>query len=185
MKYKIVLVLVAFSLLGCDDLDAFRSGEDDVFRGTVAGGKTGEEGSFIRSGFVAGTKLELTFDPDFNLQSEEASSAGTISTFAPMDGNPDKWSPGDFQNTPLDVIAPLAHDPLTQYTFPGGERIRNYVFSALFMEGSRSALVFVSLMEDKDIEARIIAPGVQSACASELKSTAELFGVFRLKRESR
>jgi len=187
MSYRIALGLFICIALGCDDLDDFRTGGDEVFRGTVAGGETGEEGSFIRRGFVAGTRLELTFNPDFSLQSDEAIVPGTISTFKPGGEDDDDEVAGDFQNTALDVISPLAHDPLTKYSFPGGGRIRNYIFSALYPEDARTrgAFVFVSLMEDKDIEVRIIAPRVQSACESDDALDRELFGVFRLKRESR
>lgn len=181
MSYRIFLGLFLCFALGCDDLDDFRTGPDEVFKGTVAGGETGDEGSFIRTGFAAGTRLELTFDPDFSLQSDKEILPGSISTFEPGVDDDEEV----FQETALDVISPLAHDALTQYTFPGGGRIRNYIFSALYSGGTRSAFIFVSLMEDKDIEVRIIAPRVESACESDSAPYRELFGVFRLKRVSR
>ncbi len=193
MSYRIVLGLFLCITLGCDDLDDFRTGKDEVFRGTVAGGETGDEGSFIRTGFAAGTRLELmSFDPDFSLQSDREITPGKISTFEPSEADDDDEIARYFKETPLDVINPLAHDPLTQYTFPGGGRIRNYIFSALYpfpeetdSGRTRSAFVFVSLMEDKDIEVRIIAPRVESACETDNAPDRELFGVFRLKRVSR
>jgi hypothetical protein len=185
MSYRIIVGLLVCIALGCDDLDDFRTGDDEVFQGIVAGSETGDEESFIRTGFVAGTRLELTFDPDFSLQSDEEIEPGTISTFEPTGEDGEDEVAGDFQNTALDVISPLAHDPLIKYSFPGGGRIRNYIFSVLYREGTRSAIVFISLMEDKDIEVRIIAPRVESACESDNAPSRELFGVFRLKRVSR
>jgi hypothetical protein len=185
MGYRILIGLFVCIALGCDDLDDFRTGPGEVFEGTVAGSETGDEGSFIRTGFVAGTRLELTFNPDFSLESDEEIDPGTISTFKPAGEDDDEEAAGDFQNTALDVISPLAHDPLMKYSFPGGGRIRNYIFSALYHGGTRSAFIFVSLMEDKDIEIRIIAPRVESACESDNAPNRELFGVFRLKRVSR
>ena len=185
MSYRMILGLVVCFALGCDDLDDFRTRDGEVFEGTVAGGETGDEASFIRTGFVAGTRLELTFNPDFSLQSDEEIDPGTISTFEPNRDDDDQEVAGDFQDTALDVIRPLAHDPLMKYSFPGGGRIRNYIFSALYRGGTRNAFVFVSLMEDKDIELRIIAPRVESACESDDAPDRELFGVFRLKRVSR
>jgi hypothetical protein len=165
------LLLTACVAVGCSDLDDFRTGPDEVFRGRVAGSETGNEAtSFIRSGFPSYTEMALTFDPD-RVDTEP----GTIST---VDTVRDR--PSHFRKTKLEPIEPLAHDPLTEYTFPGGGRIRNYLFGARLHDQPRSALVFVSLMEDGDIEVRVIAPATTLDNGETLD---ELFGVFRLELE--
>jgi hypothetical protein len=191
MTYRMLFVLFVLCALGCDDLSAFRTGKDKVFRGMIEGSDTGDEDggakSFIREGFVASTRLELTFDPDFSLELDSSTNEkrpGTISTFHPKSAQDKVEVQGDFQKTELEVIEPLSRDSLSRYTFPGGGRIRSYIFGVRFCDGARSALVFVSLMEDKDIEVRIIAPSVENVCASSGESNGSLFGVFRLKRES-
>ncbi len=180
--------LLALLASGCDDLDEFRTPEGEVFRGKIAGSETegktpadgngesdagsetrSEQGSFIRHGFASHTELTMTFDPAL-----VGTTPGTISTLDSVEGQP-----GHFDNTPLRPIEPLFHDPLTQYDFPGGGRVRNYIFAASFADETRSALVFVSLMKDGLIEVRLIAPRVRNA---EGEWQQELFGVFRLRR---
>lgn len=186
MFYRTLTLLFFCFGIGCDDLDDFQTGPDEVFRGTIAGNDVSDDESFIRSGFKADTTLELTFDPDFSLQSVESQHPGMISTFPPnRESEEGGDSAGRFQKTALDTIDPLSHDLLNHYTFPGGGRIRNYIFSATFEEQRRSAMVFVSLMENKDIEVRIIAPSTPMGCVSDSEPFEELYGVFRLKRESK
>lgn len=168
--YAVGLMAVA---LGCSDLDDFRTDGNEVFRGQIAGSEISESGDseppFIRSGFPSYTEMDLRFDP--HLVDTEP---GAITTRDTVD-----QSDGHFGNTALEPIRPLAHDPLTQYTFPGGGRVRNYIFGAHIADEPRSALVFISLMEDGDIEVRVIAP---SATSAQGEAIEELFGVFRLKR---
>ena len=81
---------------------------------------------------------------------------------------------------------------MSQYDFPGGGRIKNYIFGARFRSEdasaplgvARHAMVFVSLMESARVEARVIAPSV---LAEDGKSEAwpALFGVFMLEMRSR
>jgi len=174
MRTKRLTVAIALGgcLLACSDLGEFRTGEGEVFRGTVSGSETGDAGddsSFIRNGFPSYTQMELTFDP-----AKADSSPGRITTRDPGSG-----VAGHFDRTPLQAIRPLAHDPLTEYTFPGGGRLTNYIFGARMAGEPRSALVFVSLMEEGEIEVRVIAPG---AAACDGGTLDELFGVFRLKK---
>ncbi|MCA9580743.1 MAG: hypothetical protein KC416_03045 [Myxococcales bacterium] len=79
-----------------------------------------------------------------------------------------------FDTTPLEYIAPLEHDNLSLFDFPGGGRLRNYIFAATPLTGplqGRDPLVFVSLMENESVEVRVVVgPG-------------DYFGVFRLRRQ--
>ena len=172
MRRLLPILALALFWLACSDLDDYRTDEDEVFQGLIAGsatGDAGEDSSFIRSGFPSYTKMELTFDPD-----RVDSSPGVISTSDTVNK-----TAGHFNSARLEPIKPLSHDPLTYYTFPGGGRLFNYLFSARIADEPRSALVFLSLMEEGDIEVRVIAP---AATAEDGRQLDELFGVFRLKR---
>ena len=169
---------------GCDTLGEFRTGEGEVYRGQIAGVNDPEncpEGidcSFIRRGFPYGVVLDLTFDPD-----EQYADPGTISTSGEVCGP-------TFTDTPLLPIPPLAHDQLGLYDFPGGGRIRNYIFVARPETGplaGRDAMVFISLIRGGGIEARIVAgPGLEicdpSDCATIDAGGCDYFGVFSLGR---
>jgi hypothetical protein len=201
--------LVLGLALGCDDLDEFHTSSSDVFHGVVIGSgdqvtiddgegpepapTDGSDESFIRQGFESHTELELTFDPEL-ADTYLARDAGVGSTPAPgtlhtyrctADQNPCAASnqvQSYFDHAPLEVFAALPHDALSQYTFPGGGRIRNYIFGARFQTAGtpRHAMVFLSLMENGKIEVRILAPSVVDAAGAELY--ADLFGVFSLGR---
>jgi hypothetical protein len=165
-------------MLACEDLSEFGTNSKEVFQGRIVGGGNGasSKSSFIRSGFQSDLTMQLKFDPD-----ESEKSPGKISMFD-EEGNT-VW----FSKTRLDPIDPLFHDPLTQYTFPGAGRIRNYIFGVRVAGQPRSALFFISLMQDGTVEVRIIAPtvvasdgGVESVNGETLSL---LFGVFRLEKE--
>jgi hypothetical protein len=95
--------------------------------------------------------------------------------------------PGAFAHAQLRPIESLAHDALSQYSFPGGSRLRNYIFDARFesevngVTYARNAMVFLSLMEAGQIEVRVLSPAVLNADASE-EILPALFGVFVLER---
>lgn len=171
--------------LGCENLSEFQTGAGEVYHGEIAGVNDPEncpggiDCSFIRRGFPAGVTLDLTFDPD-----QQYEVPGTISTRGEDCG-------ATFDDTPLLAIVPLAHDQLGLYDFPGGGRIRNFIFVArpdAGPLGGRDAMVFISLMRGGDIEARIIAgPGAvicdPADCAELDTGDCDYFGVFTLKRE--
>jgi hypothetical protein len=163
----------------CDNLSEFRTDSKEVFEGAIVGSDPdNQQGSFIRSGFASHLNLRLTFDP---FKTEKA--PGTITLTDSKDQT--VW----FSKTPLDPIAPLLRDSLTQYTFPGAGRIRNYIFGARIAGQPRSALVFISLMEDDEIEVRIVAPAVPTADGHDMEQIDGnplelLFGLFRLKKVS-
>ena len=77
---------------------------------------------------------------------------------------------------------------MSQYTFPGGGRLRNYIFGLRFASDSdrgsvpRDAMIFVSLMESDQIEVRAIASSVLADDGLTERLPA-LFGVFSLQRE--
>jgi hypothetical protein len=164
-------------MLACEDLGEFRTDSREVFQGAIVGDVGPSNDSFIRSGFSSGLTMQLKFYPY-----ETENSPGSMSMFD-SEGNT-VW----FSKTRLDPIDPLLRDPLTQYTFPGAGRIRNYIFGARIAEQPRSALVFLSLMQDETIEARVIAPGVFTSDGKSYESVDGgtlnlLFGVFRLEKE--
>jgi hypothetical protein len=149
-------------VLGCDSYDRFRTGPERTFRGAVLG--EGEE-SFIRRGFAAGTMLDLSFDPDAIGRPE----VGTITTDAP-DGT------RLFEATPLESIAPLSHDLLSELSFPGAGRLETYLLLAHPSTGAlagREVMVFLSLLDTGEIEVRLIA-GIGD------EARGDVFGVFRL-----
>ena len=198
----IPLSLLMFSL-GCEDLDDFKTSRDQLYRGEVVGSDAQESmDSFIRRGFASHTQLELLhfnpnstgvqFTDDAGSQPRRRAGAGVLHSYVCPGG--DSSCPeseriaGPFQRAPLLAIDGLAHDTLSQYTFPGGGRLQNYIFSLRFTadtpEGSvaRDATIFVSLMETGRVEVRALAPRVMSDDGNSERLPA-LFGVFVLRRE--
>jgi len=193
--------LVACSTLtACDDLEAFRTGPDEVFYGDVIGSEPDvDTPSFIRRGFAPGTELEVTFDPSLavtftGLEGEGTSEpAGTLHSYRCPEEMPrcdeDDRTQGHFDHAELQPIPGLVHDALSQYDFPGGGRLKNFLFEARFVtddaDGSvqRHAMVFVSLMESGRMEVRVIAPPVVDD-DGETERQPALFGVFRLRKRT-
>jgi len=184
---------------GCDALSAYRTAPGEVYSGEVTGSDGGGSGpSFIRQGFVSHTRLDLTFDPTrasayIPPDSTKTSlpSAGTIDTYTcsveTSPCPPKDRTPGDFAQSKLEVIPNLTHDELSQYDFPGGGRLRNYIVFARFGSpstggvSSRTATAYVSLMENGGMEVRVIAPSVLEVDGKTELAPA-LFGVFTLRR---
>jgi hypothetical protein len=178
-------ICVLIASFGCDTLGEFSTGESEVYRGEIAGVNDplncpdGIDCSFIRRGFPSGVTLDLTFDPE-----QQYENPGTISTSG-EDCGP------TFVDTPLLPIPPLAHDQLGLYEFPGGGRIRNYMFIARPDAGplaGRDAMVFLSLLRGGNIEVRVIAgPGLvicdPADCGAIDAGQCDYFGVFGLYRE--
>ncbi|WP_236514709.1 hypothetical protein [Sandaracinus amylolyticus] len=162
-------MLCVLALSACDDLSRFRTDGNSLYRGDVVG----DEGeSFLRRGFAPGTSLELEFDPT----TPDVPQPGTITS------SPDPTS-GErvFDATPLRSIAPLQHDLLSEYDFPGGGRVRNYLYVVRPESGplaGRDAMAFVSLLDDGGVEVRIIAGAGDEA-------SGDHFGLFRMRRVDR
>lgn len=173
----------------CDELGEFRTEPGEVFEGRVIG--DGADAAFIRSGFPAGTRLALTFDPAKAVPAEEDSEpAGRITTFTCSSDacEDDDRSAGSFNDAALEPIPQLSHDALGVYELPGSNRLRNYMFGARFVSGEglfavpRSAMVFLSLLENGKIEARVIAPSVLGGPTGTAVIHEAMFGVFTLGR---
>lgn len=158
------LVFASALFAACDGYDRFRTGPDrGVFRGVVLGEA---EASFIRRGFPAGTTLELSFDPD----AVQRPVAGEITVTAP---NGTRF----FDAVALETIAPLAHDLLSELTFPGAGRLATFLLLARPNAGplaGREAVVFLSLLDTGEVEVRIIAGTGDEA-------RGDVFGVFPLR----
>lgn len=161
MRNLSAIVLIASAAAGCTELDSYAG----TYQGTIVG-SDGE--SFIRRGFPAGTRLVLgDFDPP------PASAGVSVATLDVRHGT-DVLMVGT-----LELIAPLEHDQLSQYDFPGGGRIRNFIFAVEPTEGAfvdREAMAFVSLMDNDEIEVRIISGKGDEAAG-------DLFGLFILGRQ--
>jgi hypothetical protein len=185
------------ALVGCEDIESFRTRPGEVFHGEVIGSdRAGAAPSFIREGFESHTEMELTFDPEAAATIADAGAAGPppIGTLHTYQCPPDtdlcaerRRTSGHFDHAPLESIRQLATDVLSQYDFPGGGRLRNYIFGARFestVEAQvhrRNAMVFVSLMENGRMEVRVIAASVLDGTGAEL--APPLFGVFTLERK--
>ncbi|MBX3246954.1 MAG: hypothetical protein KF901_07220 [Myxococcales bacterium] len=182
MRWTLALMMV--TLLGCEDLSSWQLADEEVFRGAVLGNDDPDcpagGCSFIRRGFAPGTTIELELDPT------HTSRPGTISTRG------ERCEP-TFDAEPLLPIAALAHDHLSLYDFPGGRRMRSYIYALEPTRGplaGRGAMAFVSLMRNGDVEVRIIAGDGADDCApmdceAFASGRCDYFGVFRLRPELR
>jgi hypothetical protein len=186
-------------VLGCDALQGFRTAPGEVFSGEVIGSDSqASHPSFIRQGFDSHTEMDLTFDPALAAAADNDKTkqvklkpAGTIDTYVcPTKSDfcaASQRVPGHFRHSKLEVIPNLTHDALSQYDFPGGGRLRNYILMARFDSTAanatlpRSATVFLSLMENGGMEARVIAPSVLDT-DGQTELEPALFGVFPLGR---
>ena len=167
--------LLACAASACGDLRDFRG----TYRAEIV------EGNFVRSCFRSGTRATLRFDPDQAVVGRDAG-ASTPNTLTIDDGT--------FQDTPLEPIRSLPHDPLSQLDFPGPQRLRSYMLLARPSTGplaGRDALVVISLLASEGLEVRVIARSADGAagCPDEPEGAApdpgarrEYFGLFRMNR---
>jgi hypothetical protein len=178
----LALALVCVGALGCDDLKEFEGTRSNVIVG----------GNFVRSCFKERTELTLTFDPSLISTSAEVDAGLPPNTISTDDGT--------FQNTRLEAISRLPHDPLSELDFPGPQRLRNYVLLARPDSGplaGRDALVVVSLLASDTVEVRVIARSADgvTSCPSDVEaadagpvvplasvSRREYFGLWRLRK---
>ena len=164
MLRALMLSLLLSLSLGCESYERFRADGATVFRGSVYGDG---EASFVRRGFPAACVAEVIFDPD----AAQRVTAGSITVTTPDDVR-------ILDTVMLETIQPLAHDMLSEYSFPGAGRIQNFLFLARPTEGpltGREVMVFLSLMESGEMELRVIA-------GTGDESRGDVFGVFRLRR---
>jgi len=190
------------ALAGCTDLDEFRTNPSTLFRGEVVGNDSDpDQSSFIRTGFASYTKMELDFDPYAAAPATDddggTSRPGNVHTYVcpPEHNDCDSadGTPGPFDHDWLEPIENLAHDSLSEYTFPGGGRVRNYIFNVRFdttldaeagTKAARNAMLFISLMDSGRIEVRAIAPSLLAPDGHTEQAPA-LFGFFVLDRQPR
>lgn len=153
---SVLLGAAVVLLTGCQTLGDYR--------GDYAGLVVGTDGdSFIRRGFPAGTRLTVRgFHPP-----GDGPVSGTLTT-----------APDPILNDAvLKTIAPLEHDQLSQYDFPGDNRLRNFMFAvtAQSAAGPREAMAFVSLLENGNLEVRVVSGSGDDE--------GDLFGLFVLDRK--
>lgn len=195
--YRLLALTCVLALCACDELGEFRTADGEIFHGEVIGSTTKpDEASFIREGFVSHTEMDLTFDPALARTPAEHDGkprqpAGTLDTYVcPPDTDlcpKAQRKPGPFRRSALEPIERLSHDALSEYDFPGGGRLRNYILGAHFDSETssggtvdRHALVFLSLMENGAVEVRVLAGSMQEPDGDE--QLPALFGVFVLER---
>lgn len=163
-----IALAAVLTMAGCEDLSRFATDGESVFRGTVTGS---EPDSFIRRGFSPGTRMELRFNPQISAVPQP----GAITT------SPDPITlERVFDETPLESITALQHDLLSQYDFPGGGRVQNYIYLARPIGGplaGRDVMIFLSLLDDGSVELRVVAGTGEG-------SRRDHFGIFRLRKEA-
>lgn len=175
-----VLTAMVMVGAGCDDLDEFRTEPGTSrFEGCVVGSV---DDSFIRgaAGFEPGTWMKLSFDPEDTTRVMSRNQIWAEGVELPPMGAP---IPHEYFNaTTLRPIPTLSHDALSGYDFPGGGRIRNYVFVATPSAGplvGQHTMVFLSLMENGRIEVRVVHDAPVTGAEGERRG---YFGLFRLER---
>lgn len=175
------------------------------------GGVIGSDVSFIRRGFCPGSTLEIAFSPtipaDWNCPTIEGPFDAILNTHDAVH-TPESDA---FHCAPLRAIAPLEHDSLSSFTFPGGDRVLNTVYAVsrtdlptacadaasmctdvpatcFASSPGQDAFAFVSLMDDGTVEVRVLSGNGtddnESACSDgTLPVSRNLFGVFSLTCE--
>ncbi|MBK8172060.1 MAG: hypothetical protein IPK60_17185 [Sandaracinaceae bacterium] len=177
-----------------------------------SGGVIGSDVSFIRRGFCPGSTLEIAFAPNipaaWNCPPISGLFDAVISTH---DGTARPAESQAFHCAPLRVVAPLEHDSLSSFTFPGGNRVQSTIYSvsrtdlpnecsdapamcssvptSCFQSSpGQDAFAFVSLMEDGIVEVRLLSgngtDSDESGCGDISRPISpHLFGVFSLTCE--
>ncbi|MBC7173002.1 MAG: hypothetical protein H5U40_11260 [Polyangiaceae bacterium] len=185
MQRRATVLFLGLACAACTDLSSFRTGPEEAYAGRVVGidesGACDDGGpcSVFRRGFTAGTTLSMRFDPTL-----ARSAPGSITTSGQSCGSE------VFIDTPLLPIPALEEDQLALYDFPGGGRIRNYVFALAPTTGplaGRDAVAFVSLLRDGHVEVRILSGSgldecSQSECPRFASGDCDFFGVFRTSK---
>ena len=152
----------------------------DISRFSTESGKNAYCGkvidaSFVRAGVPAGTRMRLDLDADQLVTPDRPDKVpGLVWT--------DELSPGEsFVGAPLLVIPQLANDPLSTLSFGEG-RVKNALSVAML--GGSQVFVVVSLMQDGDVEVRLIrGTAAGSVPAGAPPTPSQIFGVFHLHKE--
>jgi hypothetical protein len=173
-------VIAAVACFGCTDLNDFRGS----YAGVVVGGIDEDDPdctdpagcSFIRRGFPAGMTLDLTgFVPP---PAEEA--IGMLTSTGYDTGGTEAFADPVSR---VRLMPVLEHDQLSLYDFPGAVRVRNYIFVAQSTAqgplAGENVMVFVSLIDEDEIEVRLVAG---ERPREGMTTIPEHFGLFRMKR---
>lgn len=155
---------VCLLLWGCTDVGSFTTSPGECYKGKIV------DAEFVRTGFNPDITLSLTLNTDS--LADGRGSAGMMWT-----------SDQTFIAATVSQMEELAHDSLSQFQFPGG-RIRNYLVYTMPTDGV-AAMVVISLMENQQVEVRVMRPEVDPCATTEDGEcdetvTEPLFGVFRL-----
>ena len=171
------LVAAGLALSGCRDNASKFSNTGDHYEGNIV------TGSFVRSGLQTDARMCIVLD---GARLQDA--PGTITT-----------SDGRFKNTPLRPIPQVWHDPLSTFSFGEG-RLQNLMYVATPTSSDASdVFVFVSLMEEGGVEARLVRGAPQADAGAPaatqdagdggdaggvvpLAPSSPVFGVFVLDR---
>lgn len=145
---------------GCADISSYRTADDEKYCGNVI------SAAMVRHGFEETAKMRLSLDTH-SLQQKP----GVLST-----------SDAVFDNAEMFALAQLQNDALSSLQFGEG-RTRNIVLGAQPTRGP-TALVVVSLMDDGNVEVRVVR-GAPPAASDQPQDQPDdgLFGVFPLKKE--
>jgi hypothetical protein len=167
---------IAFAIAGvvattaCSDISRFST---DPGKNSYCGKVT--DASFVRAGVPAGTRMRLELDADQLVTPDRPDDVpGHVWT--------DELSPGEqLTDAPLLVIPQLASDPLSTLGFGEG-RVKNAL--SLTMLNGAQLFVVVSLMQDGDVEVRLIrGTATANVPAGTPTTPSQIFGVFHLHKE--
>lgn len=148
------------AVAGCRDNARFSS-NGDHYEGKIV------KADFVRAGVDAEVTMCLVLDAE-HLQD----APGTIST-----------SDGSFRAARLRPIPQIWHDPLSTLSFGEGRR-QNLIYLASKTAAGDTAdvMVFLSLMENGDVEIRLLR-GAPRAIEEKASTETPMFGVFPLSRQ--
>lgn len=198
---------LALALMGCHDAADLGATSGRVCQGGVIGSDV----SFIRRGFCPGSTLEIAFSPTVPAEWNCPPITGPFDALLNTHDGVHSSATDAFHCAPLRAIAPLEHDSLSSFTFPGGDRVLNTVYavsrtdlptacegastmctdvpaSCFASSPGQDAFAFVSLMEDGTVEVRILSGNGtdddEAGCANpDVAVSRNLFGVFALTCE--
>ena len=157
-----LLLLVLAGLVACTSVGEYSTGPDECYQGDIV---------------VVAAEYQLSQDA---LLGSNSSLTMVLDVNALQNGDPGTTittSNGLFYDADVIQMYQLSYDTLSMLQFPTG-RVQNYLAYAQPSQGS-PATVIVSLMENLDVEVRILRPDEDP---DDGEDTA-IFGVYRLIRK--
>jgi hypothetical protein len=157
--------------VGCNDLDRFTTGDHEAYCGSIT------LSNRFREGLSPKVQMRLRLD---GAALDGVASPGTLSTFEAPD---EEGLAGQrlLDESPLRVIEPLTHDPLSDLEFGEG-RDKNALLGVSPADPEGESIVAVlSLKADDNVEVRLIRPGSEAEDAPPERRA--LFGLFPLTRQ--